>query len=99
MVPEVKKVLLDVDTQRAEKITLKIQTNGTIMPDKEWTEILQKFKRTKINKAENNSKEADFTMKDLQDRFKERFPIQSENVKSSFKPLNFDSIFEKFRLP
>jgi len=49
MVPEVKKVLLDVDTQRAEKITLKIQTNGTIMPDKEWTKILQKFKRTKIN--------------------------------------------------
>ena len=49
MVPEVKKVLLDVDTQRAKNITLKIQTNGTIVPDKEWTQILKKFKRTKIN--------------------------------------------------
>ena len=49
MVPEVKKVLLDVDKQRAKNITLKIQTNGTIVPDKEWTQILKKFKRTKIN--------------------------------------------------
>ena len=49
MVPEVKKVLLEVDTQKAKNITLKIQTNGTIVPDKEWTEILKKFKRTKIN--------------------------------------------------
>ncbi len=49
MVPEVKKVLLDVDAERAKNITLKIQTNGTIVPDKGWTEILQKFKRTKIS--------------------------------------------------
>ena len=38
-------------------------------------------------------------MKDLQNKFKERFPIPSNNIKSSFKPVDFDSIFEKFRLP
>ena len=49
MVPEVKKILLEVSTQRAKNITLKIQTNGTILPDKAWTKIFNKFKRTKIN--------------------------------------------------
>ena len=49
MVPEVKKILKEVDTTRASNITLKIQTNGTIMPDNDWTSIFKKFKNTKVN--------------------------------------------------
>jgi sulfatase maturation enzyme AslB (radical SAM superfamily) len=49
MVPEVKKILHEVDPKLAGSITLKVQTNGTIEPDKHWIEIFKKFKRTKIN--------------------------------------------------
>lgn len=49
MVPEVKSILGKIDEGRAEKITLKIQTNGTIVPDEEWCNIFKKFKRTKVN--------------------------------------------------
>lgn len=49
MVPEVKKILLEVDNDLAKGVTLKIQTNGTIVPDKQWIEIFKKFKRTKVN--------------------------------------------------
>ena len=49
MVPEVKKILSDLDSNTAKTITLKIQTNGTILPDKQWIDIFKKFKRTKVN--------------------------------------------------
>ena len=49
MVPEVKKILTEVEDDVAKNITLKIQTNGTIEPDKKWIEIFKKFKRTKVN--------------------------------------------------
>ena len=49
MVPEVKKILQEVDDSMAKNITLKIQTNGTIQPDKGWIEVFKKFKRTKVN--------------------------------------------------
>lgn len=49
MVPEIKKILMNVDNSMAKNITLKIQTNGTILPDAQWTDIFRKFKNTKIN--------------------------------------------------
>jgi MoaA/NifB/PqqE/SkfB family radical SAM enzyme len=49
MVPEIKKILTRLDSDTAKTITLKIQTNGTIVPDKQWIDIFKKFKRTKIN--------------------------------------------------
>jgi MoaA/NifB/PqqE/SkfB family radical SAM enzyme len=49
MVPEIKKILNNVSDDIAKNITLKIQTNGTILPDNEWTTIFKKFKNTKIN--------------------------------------------------
>ena len=49
MVPEIKKILSDLDSNTAKNITLKIQTNGTILPDKQWIDIFKKFKRTKVN--------------------------------------------------
>ena len=49
MVPEVKSILEKIDERKAKKITLKIQTNGTIVPDAEWCSIFKKFKRTKVN--------------------------------------------------
>ena len=49
MVPEIKKILKNVSEVRASKITLKIQTNGNIVPDEEWCDIFKKFKRTKVN--------------------------------------------------
>ena len=49
MVPEVKKMLQEVDSEIAGRMTLKIQTNGTIEPDRHWIEIFKKFKRTKVN--------------------------------------------------
>lgn len=49
MVPEIKKILTEVDADMAKNITLKIQTNGTIEPDKNWIAIFKKFKRTKVN--------------------------------------------------
>jgi len=49
MVPEVKKILMEVDDDLAQTVTLKIQTNGTIVPDKQWIDIFKKFKRTKVN--------------------------------------------------
>jgi len=49
MLDELKKILKGVDKERANKITLKVQTNGTILPDEAWTAIFKKFKRTKVN--------------------------------------------------
>lgn len=49
MVPEVKKILLEVDNDLAEGVTLKLQTNGTIVPDEQWIGIFKKFKNTKVN--------------------------------------------------
>ena len=49
MVPEVKKILSEVDSETAKNITLKIQTNGTIVPDQVWIGIMKKFKNTKLN--------------------------------------------------
>lgn len=49
MVPEVKKILIDADSTLAKGVTLKIQTNGTIVPDQQWIEIFKKFKKTKVN--------------------------------------------------
>ena len=49
MVPEVKKILYEIDSETAKSITLKIQTNGTIVPDHAWIGIMKKFKRTKLN--------------------------------------------------
>jgi len=49
LVPEVKETLAKVDRKTAERITLKIQTNGTIIPDQQWNHIIKKFKRTIIN--------------------------------------------------
>ncbi len=48
LVPEVKEILEKVDRERAGRITLQIQTNGTIIPDREWHNIIKKFKRTEI---------------------------------------------------
>ena len=45
MVPEVKKILSEVDSETAKNITLKIQTNGTIVPDQVWIGIMKKFKK------------------------------------------------------
>ena len=49
MVPEVKNVLKKISDEKASKITLKIQTNGNIVPDDDWCNLLKKFKRTKVN--------------------------------------------------
>ena len=49
MVPEVKNVLKKISDERASKITLKIQTNGNIVPDDDWCNLFKKFKRTKVN--------------------------------------------------
>ena len=42
-------MLNNVSDDIAKNITLKIQTNGTILPDPAWTNIFKKFKNTKIN--------------------------------------------------
>ena len=49
MVPEVKKILQNISEEKTKKITLKIQTNGNIVPDDIWCNIFKKFKRTKVN--------------------------------------------------
>lgn len=49
MVPEVKKILFEIDEEQAKSITLKVQTNGTILPDERWLDIFKKFKKTKVN--------------------------------------------------
>ena len=49
MVPEVKNILQNISEEKAKKITLKIQTNGNIVPDEIWCNIFKKFKRTKVN--------------------------------------------------
>ena len=49
MVPEIRKVLDEIDPNTASNITLKIQTNGTIVPDETWTKVFRKFKNTKVN--------------------------------------------------
>ena len=49
MVPELKDLLSNVPKDMAKKITLKIQSNGTIMPDDIWLDIFKKFKNTKFN--------------------------------------------------
>jgi len=49
LVPEIKEILKQTDEKLTKKITLKIQTNGTILPDQDWLDIFRKFKNTKLN--------------------------------------------------
>lgn len=49
LVPEIKEILYVLPNNLTKNITLKIQTNGTIAPDKEWIAIFKKFKNTKVN--------------------------------------------------
>lgn len=49
LVPEIKKVLQDADPDITRRISLKIQTNGTLLPDKGWLDIFRKFNKTKVN--------------------------------------------------
>ena len=49
MAPEIKRILQNVNEKQASKITLKIQTNGNIVPDEDWCNIFKKFKNTKVN--------------------------------------------------
>jgi hypothetical protein len=49
LVPEIKEILHGLPNNLTKKITLKIQTNGTITPDKKWIAIFKKFKNTKVN--------------------------------------------------
>lgn len=60
MVPEVKKVLMEISDERASKITLKIQTNGNVVPDDDWCKLFKKFKRTKVNVSVDAYKDANF---------------------------------------
>ena len=49
MIPELKELLVNVPVEFSKKVTLKIQTNGTINPDEQWLQIFKKFKNTKFN--------------------------------------------------
>lgn len=49
MVPEIKKLLLNVDTEKTKNVILKVQTNGTQKIDDKWLKIFSKFKRVKFN--------------------------------------------------
>lgn len=49
MIPELKELLINVPNEISKNIILKIQTNGTINPDKGWLNIFKKFKNTKLN--------------------------------------------------
>tara|TARA_B100000700_G_scaffold331452_1_gene464323 strand:+ start:11878 stop:13059 length:1182 start_codon:yes stop_codon:yes gene_type:complete len=49
LVPEIKKVLKDADPNITKNVNLKIQTNGTLLPDRDWLDIFNKFHKTKLN--------------------------------------------------
>jgi MoaA/NifB/PqqE/SkfB family radical SAM enzyme len=49
MIPEIKTVLSELSENKTKNITLKVQTNGTILPDETWINIFKKFKNTKVN--------------------------------------------------
>jgi sulfatase maturation enzyme AslB (radical SAM superfamily) len=83
MVPEVKKILLEVDNDLAKTITLKIQTNGTIVPDKQWIEIFKKFKRTKVNVSVDALED---------DNHYVRYPADWSKIMSTIKVLESNDI-------
>ena len=49
IVPQLKKLLKGVSPEKARNITLKIETNGTNTPDREWLDIFRKFKKLVVN--------------------------------------------------
>ena len=49
LVPEIKKVLKNADPEITKKVNLKIQTNGTLSPDRDWLDIFKRFHKTKLN--------------------------------------------------
>lgn len=49
LIPELQDLLNRIPYSLTKKITLKIQSNGTITPDQQWLEIFNKFKNTKFN--------------------------------------------------
>ena len=83
MVPEVKKILHDVDNDLAKGVTLKIQTNGTIVPDQQWIEIFKKFKRTRVNLSIDALNE---------DNHYVRFPSDWEKILSTIEVLENNDV-------
>jgi len=83
MVPEVKKILTEVDDEMAKNITLKIQTNGTILPDDTWIGIFKKFKRTKVNVSIDAFGDENHYV---------RFPSDWEKIKSTIDILEKNDI-------
>jgi len=83
MVPEVKKILTEVDDEMAKNITLKIQTNGTILPDDTWIGVFKKFKRTKVNVSIDAFGDENHYV---------RFPSDWEKIKSTIDILEKNDI-------
>ena len=83
MVPEVKKILHQVDIETARNITLKIQTNGTIVPDHAWLDIMKKFKRTKLNVSVDAFDS---------DNYYVRFPANWQKIKETISCLKENNI-------
>lgn len=83
LVPEIKNVLKELSVDKTKKITLKIQTNGTIIPDNDWLDIFCKFKNTKVNvsiDAYNN------------DNYYIRFPSNWQNICKTIEVLKNNNI-------
>ena len=83
LVPEIKKILKQTDEQLTKKITLKIQTNGTILPDQDWLDIFRKFKNTKLTVSiDAYNKDNEYV----------RFPSQWSKILDTFEVLKKEKI-------
>ena len=86
LVPEIKKILKQTDEQLTKKITLKIQTNGTILPDQDWLDIFRKFKNTKLTVSiDAYNKDNEYV----------RFPSQWSKILDTFEVLEKAILYDR----
>lgn len=83
LVPEIKKILFDLAEEKTKNITLKIQTNGTIIPDDEWLTIFKKFKNTKVNISVDAYKQKNYYI---------RFPAEWNNICETINVLEKNNV-------
>ena len=83
LVPEIKKILINLPENKTKRITLKIQTNGTIVPDNDWLKIFQKFKNTKVNVSVDAVGDSNYYI---------RYPANWNNICETIKTLGKNNI-------